>query len=254
MIKPNLYNFFKFIKNKSGKDIKNSGDWLKLKAVYSPSELTEEELKEVKHLQFQFKQNLPNGLTNEVPIRKVELYGSDITEVPTGLELQLLSLSRTANVTTLPPIKVETLNLWYTGVSEISKDLVATNVFISDSPISSLSFLDNLKLRLTVLSGLPIDSLGDIKTRSLYLQGNLPNLTQLPDNFTVGLSLEITGNTAIKSLPKGLKVDWNLSLLCEPQFDILPDDLQVGQRIEVYQMPTYYPKHLEDKIVVKKKA
>ena len=182
----------------------------------------------------------------------VELYGDNITEVPTDLkDVNSLSINRTGNLKSILPIEISSLHLWRTSLIELPKGLKVETLFLQESPfIESLSNLGDADFRLLVLNGLGINSIGDVKPRSLYLQGDLPNLKTLPTDFEVGLTLEISGDTAIRELPKGLKIGWNLSLLCEPQFDKLPDDLEVSQEIKVFDIPTYCPEHLKDKIKV----
>lgn len=250
MNRPNIYNFFKFIKNKTGQDLQNSDDKIKLKTIYSPGDLSSEEIEKLSKLSIRFNENLPKDFPGKLKIGEIKLEGPDITEIPTDLQnVHSLSINRATNITSIPPIKVYELSLWRTGIRELPEGLQVETLFIHEVPLEKIPRLEQ-QIRLLSITKAPISSLEGINARSIYLKGELPNLKELPDNLNVGLSLYITDDTAIRQLPKGLKVRWNLALLCEPQFDTLPDDLEVGNDIEVYTMPTKYPEHLKDKIKV----
>ena len=254
MNKPNVYNFFKFIKTKTGQDLEKVEDKLRLKLLFSPNELDEQDKETLANTYLRFHTNLPKGFPNGNKVGEVSLVGTEITEVPEGLEgVRNLTLNGTFAVKNLPPLHLNELSLHNTNVKEIPEGTKVSVLFLHKSPIESLPYIED-EIRLLVLSGLPIDSLECVKALSIYLQGNLPNLKHLPENLRCDLSLHITDDTDLVELPKGLDVHWNLSLLCEPQFDTLPEDLQVGYTIEVYEMPTHYPEHLKDKIkVIEKK-
>lgn len=253
MNKPNLYNFFKFIETKTGQTLKRSYDQLRLKVFYAPDKLTEEDLEKLPDVDFKYTENLPEGFSKGLPIKKVTLYGEHVTSVPTSLSgINSLTVQRCNNLISLPPLELDSLHLWKCAIENLPQDLKVNNLFLDDVAIRSIPDFE-YELRLLVLSNLVFNTLEGVKVRSLYLQGGLPYLKRLPENFTCGLTLQIEGDTALTSLPKGLKVNHNLYLLCEPQFDRLPDDLEVGNDIIVYTMPTYCPEHLKDKIKVKER-
>jgi hypothetical protein len=250
MNKPNIYNFFKFLKNKTGKELTND-DILKLKVLYSPDELTKEDLEELPKTQIEFQENIPKDFRLNLPVGEVKLYGDKITEVPADLgNVRSLAINRATNLKSIPPLKLTDLAIWKSGITELPEGLeVRGYLFLQDIQITTIPKTKE-KIRLLVVNDLPINTLEGVNARSIYLNGNLPNLKELPENLDIGLSLQIKNDTAITQLPKGLKVHWSLDLLCEPQFDTLPDDLQVGMAIRVLKMPSKYPEHLRDIIKV----
>jgi hypothetical protein len=251
MNKPNIYNFFKFLKNKAGKELKDSSKIATLKLLYSPNDLSKEDLEELPKVQIEFQENIPKDFPFNLPVSDIKLSGDKITEVPADLgNVQSLTISRAVNLQSIPPLKLTDLSIWKSGINKLPEGLEVTGHFFLQEIELTLIPKTEEEIRLLSLNDLPIKTLEGVNARSIYLNGSLPNLKELPENLNIGLSLSITKTTAITQLPKGLKVNWNLDLLCEPQFDTLPDDLQVGKEIKVLKMPSKYPEHLKDKIKV----
>ena len=253
MNKPNLYNFFEFIKNKTGKVLEKDEDWVNLKFQYSPDKLTEKDLEKAATMDLRFNKNLPQGFPNGATIKNVSLSGDNITAIPASLSgIETLNIYSTPNLTSIPPLQVNTLQLYKCEISEIPENTEVDFLFLDTVSLQQLPRLRK-QSRLLALKNLSIDSLTGINARTVVLEGGLPNLKQLPENFSCEMSLHIRKDTAITELPKGLNVGWDLTLECNPPFDTLPDDLQVENNIIVNKMPTNYPEHLKAKIKVKEK-
>jgi hypothetical protein len=90
----NIYNFFKFLKNKAGK-MPADGKWFTLKLVYDPDNLTKDDLSVKGDLDLQNRldlRSLPNNLT---VTGRLNLSNTSIKQLPKGLTADSVILQST---------------------------------------------------------------------------------------------------------------------------------------------------------------
>jgi len=160
----------------------------------------------------------------------LDLYGTKITSLPSGLTVGgSLNLMYT-DITSLPSVLTVggNLNLMGTKITSLPSDLkVGGHLYLSYTDITSLPSdlkVGNLSLRGTKITSLP----SGLKVGGhLNLEGT--KITSLPSGLKVGGSLSLR-DTDITSLPSDLKVGGNL-YLTRTKITSLPKDLKVGGEI-----------------------
>jgi len=175
----------------------------------------------------------------------LDLYGTKITSLPSGLTVGgNLNLMYT-DITSLPSVLTVGGNLYLrdTKITSLPSGLkVGGNLYLGGTKITSLpsglKVGGSLSLRDTKITSLPS---GLTVGGDLYLIGT--KITSLPSDLKVGGSLDLS-DTKITSLPSGLTVGGNLYLR-GTDITSLPSDLTVGGNLDLRGTITSLPKDLK---------
>lgn len=200
--------------------------------------LTQEELNVEGDLNLQYSENitLPDGLKINGDLILIK---SDISSLPKALEVGgKIQIWINTNMTTLP----EDL--------KVNGDLIISNTNITTLP-KNLKVGGDLDLRnCQKLTALPevLDVGGSFDLSSCSKITKLPNtlkvksnidlsnsnITEIPNNLSVGGDLNLYACKNLTSLPIGLEVMGNLNLSISQNLNSLPNDLKVNGELNVY--------------------
>ena len=186
---------------------------------------------------------LPNGM--EIPGNLILTWCRELRELPKGLKVgKILDLTGCPKPTFFPKdLEVEGLLALdgCDGITEIPPYLTIPDDLIIENCPHFVSFPDHFTVggRLKIKNCPKLTSL----PKGLKVKGDLiicsdldasSNITHLPENLIVGEDLSVNENTNLQSLSKGTKVGGDLCLRECHSLSALPEDLEVGGRIDLW--------------------